>query len=525
MGLRFGTLAVQENGAVRLQMRIYGQLTIILFALLVPARAGPSNIDIPALVRRAKPAVVQILTFDQTGAPLYTGTGFFISADGYLLTNYHLLDGAASILARSPSGTIFHLKKIAALSRASDVAELQFDATTPNYLGFGSTTDAVEGQRVLVIGNPEGLEGTVSDGIISAFRENRSLIQISAPISHGSSGSPVLNEFGQVIGIATSIWKDGQNLNFAISAETVRDAIAKSLKESSGWDQFPLVLPGAANPPQAKPTWTPPATDMVVKPSSRAPTVTPSARSKKNDRPTPSPSPVSPQSSSETIRMEIPGEGITLVLPADWVAIPQTVVEEYKNALARLSSDSAQARKTMAGWGFVAQHKGENYFEYPYLMVSVQNTGRISAAHFHETLGPMETTQIEKLFPDLKLGKGATLTYDPGTNRFLCEFGMKAGEVSCRNLWTMIPTENGWVNIFMYSTEKDFNFWNPVFHKIGTDVELSPSLAYRPRWTDNATITAIIEGVQHIDWSKALAMGIAFAIIGFIRNLFRRKAK
>jgi len=179
----------------------------------------------------------------------------------------------------------------------------------------------------------------------------------------------------------------------------------------------------------------------------------------------------------------------------------------------------------MAGWGFVAQHKGENYFEYPYLMVSVQNTGRISAAHFHETLGPMETTQIEKLFPDLKLGKGATLTYDPGTNRFLCEFGMKAGEVSCRNLWTMIPTENGWVNIFMYSTEKDFNFWNPVFHKIGTDVELSPSLAYRPRWTDNATITAIIEGVQHIDWSKALAMGIAFAIIGFIRNLFRRKAK
>ena len=175
-------------------MRIYGQLTIILFALLVPARAGPSNIDIPALVRRAKPAVVQILTFDQTGAPLYTGTGFFISADGYLLTNYHLLDGAASILARSPSGTIFHLKKIAALSRASDVAELQFDATTPNYLGFGSTTDAVEGQRVLVIGNPEGLEGTVSDGIISAFRENRSLIQISAPISHGSSGSPVLND-------------------------------------------------------------------------------------------------------------------------------------------------------------------------------------------------------------------------------------------------------------------------------------------------------------------------------------------
>jgi serine protease Do len=79
-----------------------------------------------------------------------------------------------------------------------------------------------------VIGNPEGLEGTVSDGIISAFRDNRSMIQITAPISSGLRGSTVLDESGKVLGIATLVFREGQNLNFAISAEAIRDAITKS---------------------------------------------------------------------------------------------------------------------------------------------------------------------------------------------------------------------------------------------------------------------------------------------------------
>jgi len=105
--------------------------------------------------------------------------------------------------------------------------KLQFFATDVSYLTLGSSLRAVKGQRVLVIGNPEGLEGTVSDGIISAFRAGRTMIQITAPVSPGSSGSPVLDESGDVIGIATQVLKEGQNLNFAISAETIRDAIAK----------------------------------------------------------------------------------------------------------------------------------------------------------------------------------------------------------------------------------------------------------------------------------------------------------
>jgi S1-C subfamily serine protease len=184
--------------------------------------------DIPALVQRAKPAVVEILTFDQQNDLLKTGTGFFISPDGLLLTNFHVISGGSSIMAKTPTGAVYFLKSVLSASKTYDVAELQFFATDVPYLSLESSSSAVEGQRVLVIGNPEGLEGTVSDGIISAFRDNRSMIQITAPISLGSSGSPVLDESGQVLGIAELILKEGQNLNFAISSESIRDAIAKS---------------------------------------------------------------------------------------------------------------------------------------------------------------------------------------------------------------------------------------------------------------------------------------------------------
>jgi S1-C subfamily serine protease len=184
--------------------------------------------DLPAMVQKAKPAVVEILTYDQQNKLLKTGTGFFISPDGELLTNDHVISGGSSIMAKMPTGAVYFLKSVLSASKTYDVAELQFFATDVPYLSLGSSSGAVEGQRVLVIGNPEGLEGTVSDGIISAFRDNRSMIQITAPISLGSSGSPVLDESGQVLGIAELILKEGQNLNFAISSESIRDAIAKS---------------------------------------------------------------------------------------------------------------------------------------------------------------------------------------------------------------------------------------------------------------------------------------------------------
>jgi Flp pilus assembly protein TadD len=199
--------------------------------------------DIPALVQKAKPAVVEILTFDQQNKLLKTGTGFFVSPDGVLLTNYHVISGGSRIMAKTASDAVYVLKSVVHASEIYDVAELQFFATDVPCLTLASSSNAVEGQRVLVIGNPEGLEGTVSDGIISAFRVGRTMIQITAPVSPGSSGSPVLDESGSVIGIATQVLKEGQSLNFAISSEAIRTALRESNRINGSAQTTPQPTP------------------------------------------------------------------------------------------------------------------------------------------------------------------------------------------------------------------------------------------------------------------------------------------
>jgi S1-C subfamily serine protease len=188
-----------------------GLLVFLLIVIYEPALAA----DIPALVRKAKPAVVQILCYDQDDELAATGTGFFISPDGKLLTNYHVIADAEDVVADAGAER-YVLKSVLVGDKDRDVAELQFfvrPGPPVAYLTLGISADAVEGERVLVIGNPKGLEGTVSDGIISAFRKEGAIIQITAPISPGSSGSPLIDpESGKVIGMAKAIADDGQNL-------------------------------------------------------------------------------------------------------------------------------------------------------------------------------------------------------------------------------------------------------------------------------------------------------------------------
>jgi tetratricopeptide (TPR) repeat protein len=177
----------------------------------------------------AKPAVVEIVTTDQKGSTNRLGTGFFISSDAQVVTNQHVVEGAASIAAINNNGAMFLFERVVAQPPGMDLAVLKFRATDVPFLTLGKSTTVVEGQKVIVIGNPTGLTGTVSDGIISAFRENRSLIQITAPISPGSSGSPVMDEKGKVIGVATLQRVEGQNLNFAIPVEKVSVALTQQL--------------------------------------------------------------------------------------------------------------------------------------------------------------------------------------------------------------------------------------------------------------------------------------------------------
>jgi hypothetical protein len=217
---------------------LFGIISKGVFASDKPAPRAPP-VSIPEIVGVAKPAIVKIITLDAEGHAIKGGTGFFISADGLVATNYHVIEGAKQIqiVCQGLDGADYHIEYISltdgpggAVYPAADLAILKVTAQSHSYLPLGSSADAREGQHVLVIGNPEGLSGTVSDGLIAAFRYREpiwptyggNLIQITAPLSPGSSGSPVLDEDGRVIGVAKMILKEGQNLNFAIPVERLR---------------------------------------------------------------------------------------------------------------------------------------------------------------------------------------------------------------------------------------------------------------------------------------------------------------
>jgi tetratricopeptide (TPR) repeat protein len=179
---------------------------------------------LPELVKRIKPSAVAIETFGAKGEKLSRGSGFFISKDR-VVTNLHVIENAQRAEIHLANGTIFAVKGVIATDGEGDLALLNVEV--PAYQAIPLPMDRTtpqEGESIFVIGNPFGLEGSVSNGIVSAVREipgYGKVIQITAAISPGSSGSPVVNMRGQVIGVATLQASEGQSLNFAVPSERV----------------------------------------------------------------------------------------------------------------------------------------------------------------------------------------------------------------------------------------------------------------------------------------------------------------
>ncbi len=181
--------------------------------------------NLPSIIKIIKPSVVIVFAYDDKGEFLKLGSGFFISQSGDIITNYHVLQGADSAEVKTSDGKTYPITYIVAGDEQSDIICLSVDIPSQyvHPLSLSATVPEV-GERIIVYGSPLGLEKTVSDGIVSAIREvpgYGKLIQITAPISPGSSGSPVLNMKGEVIGIATFQFIEGQNLNFAIPSEKI----------------------------------------------------------------------------------------------------------------------------------------------------------------------------------------------------------------------------------------------------------------------------------------------------------------
>ena len=202
-------------------------LWLALFALFAAppeyASASETAVQLPELVRRVKPSVVSVITYGANGEVAVTGSGFFIRP-GQVLTNLHVVEGAARAEVRTfeGKGKTYAVNGLAGVDAEGDLAVLSVEMPAERGRAAEVTTAVPEeGERIFVIGNPLRLEGSVADGIVSAVREVPSLgriIQITAPISHGNSGSPVFNMRGQVVGLVTIRVMNGQNINLAMGS-------------------------------------------------------------------------------------------------------------------------------------------------------------------------------------------------------------------------------------------------------------------------------------------------------------------
>lgn len=199
-------------------------LCLTLAFLLNGAARASAQETLPELVRRIKPSVVAVATFDARGEKLSRGSGFFVAADR-VVTNRHVIEGAYRAEINFANGNTYKVSGVLAVDGEGDIALLQVDVPPGAVIPLSVVrTSPQEGESIVVIGNPLGLEGSVSNGIVSAVRDIKNfgrIIQITAPISPGSSGSPVVNMQGQVVGVATLQLTDGQSLNFAVPSERI----------------------------------------------------------------------------------------------------------------------------------------------------------------------------------------------------------------------------------------------------------------------------------------------------------------
>ena len=209
-------------------------LVTLLIAVICPAEAGKKPLlhestgalTTQEIARRALPCVARLTVRDTNGQTVVSGSGF-VAGQNLIITNAHVIRNAGSVTANFLNGRSEKVLGVVALDQNHDLALLYVVTSGITPLPFADTSKAQIGDPVMAVGSPEGLDGSISTGVVSSIRLSGSsrLIQTNAAISHGSSGGPLLNDRGQVLGVTSFMFTDGQNLNFAYSSYYVRQLI------------------------------------------------------------------------------------------------------------------------------------------------------------------------------------------------------------------------------------------------------------------------------------------------------------
>ena len=204
---------------------MFKSLLAAMFAVLVPVLSYAQSIEIPPIelsagdiFRMASPLVGRIEDIGNDGNPTGSGSGFLVTADGRILTAFHVIEHTKRPKVTLANQDVYEPVRVLAVDRTRDIAYLKIDAANLPCLRLGRSSSVQVGSKLYAIGTPLGfLENTLSEDLLSGIRQvDYKLFQLSAPISSGSSGGPVLTAQGEVIGIVEGLIPGGQNLNFAI---------------------------------------------------------------------------------------------------------------------------------------------------------------------------------------------------------------------------------------------------------------------------------------------------------------------
>jgi len=173
--------------------------------------------DVKKVFEDTRPSVVMIMAYDDQDNLQVFGSGFFFGDSKTIATNLHVVKNASTLRIKLSNGEVGELTAVLGIDSVNDLALLRSTVTGKVLVGAGRLPDV--GEDIVAIGNPKGLEGTVSAGIVSGIRtdETGQWVQITAPISPGSSGGPIVDAEGYVLGVTSFVlyFDEGQNLNFA----------------------------------------------------------------------------------------------------------------------------------------------------------------------------------------------------------------------------------------------------------------------------------------------------------------------
>lgn len=212
---------------------------IIIVPAVIAAQSVPPRKDIPAIAKAANGAIVTII-MAANDEPIAQATGFLVSADGVIVTNYHVIETGNVAIVKFPDNTAFPVDGVLAFDKVRDLAVIKIHGRGFRTLVLGNSDRVQVGEEVVAIGNPLSLESTVSNGIVSGVRTDKEaggkLLQVTAPITHGSSGGPLFNMMGEVVGITTLGFEGAGNLNFAIP---VNDAKRLLMNRSATLQSLP----------------------------------------------------------------------------------------------------------------------------------------------------------------------------------------------------------------------------------------------------------------------------------------------